>query len=189
MTTQRCLQSLALFAVLTCGVDHVHGAEPKTVQAVIQLVGDRKPAPSFRLEDAAGKKVQLSDYHGKVVLLDFWATECGGCVREMPGFMDLARTYQNKGLATVGVSVDILYENLKNSQEAWSRVKPFINTHKVNYQILMGDDDAAKQYDIQALPLTYIVDKRGRIAATYLGVVDRENLEANIRAVLKEPNR
>jgi peroxiredoxin len=189
MTTQRCLQSLAFFAVLTCGIDHVYGAEPKTVQAVIQSARDRKPAPPFRLEDAAGKTVKLSDYHGKVVLLDFWATECGGCVREIPEFMDLARTYQNKGLATLGVSVDILYENLKDSQEAWSRVRPFIETHKVNYPILMGDDDATKQYDIQALPLTYIVDKRGRIAATYLGVVDRENLETNIRAVLKEPNR
>jgi len=153
------------------------------------MAQDRKPAPPFRLEDAAGRKVRLSDYHGKVVLLDFWATECGGCVREMPAFMDLARAYQNKGLATVGVSVDILYENLKNSEEAWSRVKPFIGAHKVNYQILMGDGDTTKQYDIQALPLTYIVDKRGRIAATYLGVVDRENLEANIQAVLKEPNR
>ena len=183
MTTQKCIQSLAFVALMICGTGHVYGAQPKTVQTVIQSAGDRKPAPSFQLEDSSGRKVRLSDYHG------FWATACGGCVQEMPEFMDLARAYGNKGLATVGVSEDIVYESLKNSQEAWGRVKPFIKAHKVNYQILMGADVATKQYDIQALPLTYIIDKRGRIAAIYLGVVDRENLEANIRAVLKEPNR
>jgi peroxiredoxin len=189
MKTKRCLQPLAYFAALISGLGLIHAAEPHAVRATIQTVESRKPAPSFRLEDVAGKKVQLSDYNGKVILLDFWATECGGCVREMPGFMDLARAYQNKGLVTVGVSVDVLYENLKDSEEAWSRVKPFIQAHKVNYPILMGDDNVTKQYDIQALPLTYIIDKRGRIAVTYLGVVDRDNAEANIRAVLKEPNR
>jgi peroxiredoxin len=177
------------FAVLMLGVGYLNAAEPSAIRTVIQPVRDRKPAPAFGLEDAAGRKVRLSDYRGKVVLLDFWATECGGCVREMPAFMDLARAFRNKGLATVGVSVDILYENLKNAQEGWSRVKPFIKTHKVNYPILMGDDQATKDYDIQALPLTYLIDRRGRVVAIYGGMVDKDNLEANIQTVLKEPNK
>ena len=177
------------FAALILGVGCVNAAEPPAIRAAIQPVQDRKPAPAFGLEDAAGKKVRLSDYRGKVLLLDFWATECGGCIREMPGLMDLAQAYKKRGLATVGVSVDILYENLKSSEEAWSRVRPFVQAHKVNYPILMGDDQATKGYDIQALPLTYLIDRRGRIAAIYGGIIDKDNLEANIQTLLKEPNK
>ncbi len=107
-------------------------------------------------------------------------------MREIPWFMDLERLYKKKGLAVTGVSVDVMYEDLKTSQEAWARVKPFVETHHVNYPILMGDDPVTKSYDIKALPLTYLIDKRGRIAATYIGVVDKENVEANIQAVLRE---
>jgi peroxiredoxin len=82
--------------------------------------------------------------------------------------------------------MDISYEDLKNSVEGWSRVKPFVESHKVNYPILMGDDQVSKHYDIQALPLTYLIDKRGRIAASYAGVVDRDNVESNIQTILKE---
>jgi peroxiredoxin len=142
--------------------------------------------PSFQLDDATGKKVRLSDYDGKAVLLDFWATECGGCIREMPAFMDLAQAYGKRGLAVVGVSVDIFFEHLKNSNDARGKVKPFVQAHKVNYPILMGDDPVTTGYDIQALPLTYLIDKSGRIAASYAGVVDKDNVESNIQAVLKE---
>ena len=77
----------------------------------------------------------------------------------------------------------------QNSEEGWARVKPFVQAHNVNYAVLMGDDQVAKRYDIQALPLTYLIDKRGRIAAAYAGIVDRDNVEANIQIVLKEPNK
>ncbi len=175
---------------LILGAGSAGAAEPPaTVRATIQPIQDRKQAPAFWLENAAGKKVKLSDYHGKVVLLDFWATECGGCVRDMPGFMDLAQAYKKKGLTVVGVSMDISYEDLKNSNEAWIRVKPFVEAHKVNYPILMGDDQVTKRYAIQALPLTYLIDKRGRIAASYAGVVDKDNVESNIQTVLKESKR
>jgi peroxiredoxin len=176
-------------AAFVLGVGCLEAAEAPGVRAAIQPVQDRRPAPDFEVQDAAGKNVRLSDYRGRVVLLDFWATACGGCVREMPWFMDVAKAYEKKGVAVLGVSVDILYESLKDSDEAWARVKPFIHTHKVNYRILMGDDQVTGRYDIKALPLTYLIDKRGRIAATYAGVVDKDNVEANIHTVLKEPNK
>ena len=181
--------TMMCFVALLVSAGSVDAAEPPAVRATIEPIQDRKPAPAFGLEDAAGKIVRLSDYRGKVVLLDFWATECGGCVREIPSFMDLARAYKNDGLAVAGVSVDVLYENLKDSKEGWSRVRPFIQAHKVNYQILMGDNQVTKRYHIQALPLTYLIDKRGRIAATYMGVVDKDNVEANIQIVLRENNK
>ena len=87
----------------------------------------------------------------------------------------------------VGLSMDILYEDLKGPAEAWSLVNPFVQSHKVNYPILMGDDGITKRYAVEALPVTYLIDKRGKIAATYVGVVDRANIEQNIKALLAEP--
>ena len=175
-----------LAVLLMLGAGNAGSAEPKVIRAFLQPMKERKQAPAFLLEDAAGKKASLSAYHGKVVLLDFWATECGGCILEMPGFMDLAQAYNKKGLAVVGISMDIAYEDLKNADEAWSRVKPFVQTHKVNYPILMGDDVVTKRYEIKAMPVTYLIDKSGRIAASYVGVVDQANLKANIQIMLKE---
>lgn len=82
--------------------------------------------------------------------------------------------------------MDISYEELKNAQEAWTRVKPFVQSHQLTYPILMGTDEATKPYNIEALPLTHLIDANGRIAATYIGVVDKNNIESNIKILLKE---
>ena len=159
------------------------------VTATLTPVADRKPAADFALKNANGKTIKLSGYRGKVVVVDFWATECGGCVKEIPSFMELADAYRVRPFSLIGVSVDILYEDLKGPDEAWARVRPFVRTHQVNYPILMGDDQATKGYNIPALPLTCLIDKRGRIAAMYAGIVDQANLRANIELLLKEPKR
>ena len=80
--------------------------------------------------------------------------------------------------------MDILYEDLKGPAEAWSLVNPFVAAHKVDYPVLMGDDGITKRYSVNALPVTYLIDRRGRIAATYVGIVDRANIEANIKTLL-----
>jgi len=82
--------------------------------------------------------------------------------------------------------MDISYESLKNAQEAWTRVRPFVQSHRINYPILMGDDEVTKLYDIQALPVTHLIDASGRIAATYVGIVDKNDVEANIKTLVKE---
>jgi hypothetical protein len=87
------------------------------------------------------------------------------------------------------VSEDILYEDLKGPDEAWRRVNPFVRDHKIPYAVLMGDDQVTAVYGIKALPLTYLLDTRGRIAATYAGVVDRPNLEANLNLLLSESKK
>lgn len=146
----------------------------------------RKPAPDFVLLDASGKSVPLSSFKGKALLLDLWATNCGGCIKEIPAFIAIHHAYARKGLAVVGISMDILYEDLKGPAEAWRRVNPFVEAHKVDYPILMGDDRFTKRFSVDALPVTYLIDRRGRIAATYVGVVDRANIEENIRTLLAE---
>jgi peroxiredoxin len=156
------------------------------IRADLQPKSARKPAPAFTLQNAAGKSIALSGFAGKPLLLDLWATKCGGCVKEIPAFIDLHKIYAPKGLAVVGISMDIMYEELQGPAEAWSLVKPFVVSHKVDYPILMGDDGITKHYSVEALPITYLIDKRGHIAATYEGVVDRANLEDNIKKLLAE---
>src|SRR5207237_8369623 len=94
--------------------------------------------------------------------------------------------YRSRGLAVLGISIDILYEDLKGPAEAWSLVNPFIEAYKVDYPILMGDDGITRRSSVSALPVTYLIDRRGRIAARYVGIVDRANIDANIHTHLAE---
>jgi peroxiredoxin len=141
---------------------------------------------AFSLRDASGRAVRLADYRGKVLLLNFWATDCGGCRLEIPWLAEIDQAYKSKRVAVAGISMDISYEDLKGAAEAWARVKPFIQAHQISYPILMGDTDVTKPYDIHALPVTYLIDSSGRIAATYIGLIDKQNVEANINALLTE---
>jgi peroxiredoxin len=156
------------------------------IRAALEPQSLRKTAPDFVLLDASGKSVSLSSFRGKPLLLDLWATKCGGCIKEIPSFIEVHHSYAVKGLAVVGISMDVLYEDLKGPAEAWELVNPFVKAHNVDYPILMGDDGITKRYSVEALPITYLIDNRGRIAAKYVGIVDRSNLEANIRALLVE---
>jgi peroxiredoxin len=157
------------------------------IRAALEPQAVRKTAPEFVLLDASGKSVSLSSFRGKPFLLDLWATKCGGCIKEIPSFIEIHHSYAVKGLAVVGISMNILYdEDLKGPAEAWELVNPFVKAHNVDYPILMGDDGITKRYSVEGLPVTYLIDSRGRIAAKYVGIVDRANLEANIRALLVE---
>ena len=161
----------------------------KTVRAPLTPAAQRLRAPEFALPDAEGRVARVVDFRGRVVLLDFWATTCGGCVEEIPAFIDIAKRYEPLGLATVGIAEDVAYANLKDATEAWSRVRPFIRDHQVPYRILMGDLDVTRRYEIQALPLTYLIDVEGRVAAVYRGVVDVADLTSHIQTLLGDRAR
>ena len=156
------------------------------VHALLVAKTSRKPAHSFDLVAADGKTVQVSSYRGKVVLLNFWATKCGGCILEIPSFMELQKAYVKQGFTAVGISADIPYEGLKSADEAWGLVRPFMADHKLNYPILMGDGAVVDAYGFPSYPATYLIDRSGNIAATYVGVVDKNDVEANIKTLLAE---
>jgi peroxiredoxin len=158
----------------------------RDVHASLIATADRKPAPQPELTSETGKATRLSDYRGKVVLLNFWATDCGGCVLEIPSIMDVQAEYKNKAFTVVGISMDIPYEDLKNEDEAWGKVKPFIAKKKINYPILMGRESLFKDFGLTQLPDTLLIDKAGKIAAVYVGIIDKGNVEANITKLLSE---
>ena len=140
--------------------------------------GERKMAPDFTLTDAAGRSVRLSDMRGKVVLLNFWATWCAPCKREIPWFVDFQKTNAPRGFAVLGVSMD---------EGGWSAVTPFLAAKQVNYPVVMGDDRVAGLYGgLLSLPLTVIIDRSGRIAAIHEGLCQRSEYERDLNAVLNE---
>jgi cytochrome c biogenesis protein CcmG/thiol:disulfide interchange protein DsbE len=153
----------------------VASAGQSEVSATIQSMTERKPAPEFTLTDTSGNTARLADYRGKVVLLDIWATWCGGCKKEIPWFMEFHKTYEAKGLAVVGVSLD---------DGGWQVLKPWLASHPIPYRVVLGDDAMAKRYAIESMPDSFLIDQQGRVAAAYRGVVDQKNMEANIKALL-----
>jgi peroxiredoxin len=161
-------------------------AEQAAIRATIQPRKERQAAPVFRLQDANGKSAPLSEFRGHVVLLNFWATECGGCRTELPYFMEFDHTYRSKGLQTLGISMEVIYQDLKGPEEGWARVKPFAKEHRIEYPILMADTATSKAFAIDQMPATYLIDKRGRVAAKYIGVVDKADVEANLKTLLAE---
>jgi cytochrome c biogenesis protein CcmG/thiol:disulfide interchange protein DsbE len=145
------------------------------VRATIQPVAQRKPAPEIALTDSTGKPLKLADYRGKIVLLNFWATWCGGCKEEMPWYSQFEKTYGPQGFAVIGVSLD---------EDGWGIVKPFLAKTPIPYRIVLGTEATGKKYNVDAMPVSYLLDRQGRIAVSYTGLVDRSNIENNIKQML-----
>ena len=143
-----------LSALLLLAGGHVMAEQP-AVRADILSVRERRPAPEFRLNDALGKQSQLSKFHGHVVLLNFWATECGGCKVEIPYFMEFDQAYHSKGFQALGISMEVLYQDLKGPEEGWARVNPFVKDRKIRYPILMADDTVTKAYGVDLMPALF----------------------------------
>jgi cytochrome c biogenesis protein CcmG/thiol:disulfide interchange protein DsbE len=139
--------------------------------------GQRKIAPDFSLKDSGGKTVKLSDYRGKVVLLNFWATWCGPCKMEIPWFIEFEQKHKDQGFSILGVAMD---------DGGWDDVKPYIERRKVNYRVLMGNDSVSEMYGgIDSLPTTFLLDREGRIASVHIGLVSQSDYQNEINALLQ----
>jgi cytochrome c biogenesis protein CcmG/thiol:disulfide interchange protein DsbE len=139
---------------------------------------ERKPAPDFALRDGDGKTVRLSDYRGKVVLLNFWATWCGPCKLEIPWFNEFQQQHRERGLVVLGISMD---------EEGWDVIKPFVSALKVNYRILLGDETVADLYGgVSSLPTSFLIDRQGRIASVHVGLVSKSVYEREIQELLAQ---
>ena len=121
-----------------------------------------KGAPEFTLQDGNGQTVRLSDYKGKVVLLDFWATWCGPCKIEIPWFMEFEQQFKDRGFAVLGVSMD---------DDGWKVVNPYVKNMKINYRVLLGNDQVGALYGgLDSLPTTFLIDRQGKIVARHIGI-------------------
>ena len=176
--TQPHRRVVAFSVLLTAAFAAGCSSGPTTAEAAVKSEKERKQAPDFALKDANGATVHLSDYKGKVVLLDFWATWCGPCKIEIPWFIEFEQTLKDKGFSVVGVSMD---------EDGWNVVKPYLVERRVNYRILLGNDQVAQAYGgVDSLPTTFIIDRSGRIASVHVGLEEgKDGFKNDILRVLE----
>src|SRR5580692_10666381 len=137
----------------------------------------QRQTPDFALKDSTGKTVQLSDYHGKVVLLNFWATWCGPCKIEIPWFMEFQREFKDRDFVVLGVSMD---------EDGWDSVRPYMKDHQFNYRVVVGNDDVGKLFgEIDDLPTTFLIDRDGHVAQKHVGLVGKNTYQDEIGELLK----
>lgn len=131
----------------------------------------------YTLKNIDGAPVSLADYKGKVLLIDFWATWCGPCKVEIPGFIDLQEKYGKQGLQIIGVSVD----------DTPDKLKPYVADMKMNYPVLqgLGHDDLLDEYGTMiSIPVSVVISRDGKICSRHMGLTETETFEAKIKALL-----
>jgi cytochrome c biogenesis protein CcmG/thiol:disulfide interchange protein DsbE len=154
----------------------VHNFFHTVARVDVKAHTDRKIAPDFFLTDASGKGVRLSDYKGKVVLLNFWATWCAPCREETPWFVDFQSKYRDRDFVVLGVSLD---------EDGWTSVKPFMESKHVNYPVVIGNSEVGDLYGVKNLPETFIIDESGRIAVNCTGLIGKDEYRNEIEALLR----
>jgi cytochrome c biogenesis protein CcmG, thiol:disulfide interchange protein DsbE len=138
-------------------------------------VGDLRPAPDFSLTDLSGARLSLSQYRGQVVLLDFWATWCDPCKTEIPHFIEMQNRYGRQGFQVIGISMD----------DEEKPVRDFQQQFKMNYPVAIGSAELATQYGgILGLPITFVIDRSGRIVSRHVGATDPSAFDAEIERLL-----
>jgi peroxiredoxin len=147
------------------------------------------PAPGWVLKDVDGQPVNFSQFKGKVVVLDFWATWCPPCRSEIPGYVKLQEKYKDKGLVIIGVSVD---------QGGADVVKKFAADFHMNYPVVLADDGLVEAFGhvhsvseaspagdgIDAIPTTFIIDRDGKIRDKKVGAMETAEYEKVIQQYL-----
>ena len=130
-------------------------------------------APDFTLLDVDGHPVTLSQWHGRPVLINFWATWCGPCEIEMPAIQASYRAHQDKGLVVLAVAVDDSVEN----------VRRFFEKHDLGFQPLMDDGSVSRSYRVFGLPTSYFISTNGKITAVHTGVLTEKKIDAYLNTV------
>ncbi len=158
--------------IIACGVALLFGCTSG---------GDRLAASAadFKLEDLNGKTVSLSDFRGKPVLIDFWATWCFPCREAIPEIEKLYKNYSGKGLVVLGVSID---------SSEWESVRAFAKEAGITYPVLKGDEDVTTRFQVRAIPMVVILDKQGKVVKRYFGIGSDGELEKGVKAILAASN-
>jgi thiol-disulfide isomerase/thioredoxin len=147
----------------------------------VKAAGNYPMAPDFSLTDLNGAKLALSDYKGKVVLLDFWATWCGPCRIEIPSFVQMETKYRDRGFTVIGLAIE----------DTPDAVQQFYKQFHMDYPVAMGDTKVASLYGgILGLPTSFVIGRDGRIYSQHTGTTSPDVFEREIQELLaQEPGR
>jgi len=156
--------AIVLFLAALPGCESAQAVKPEEV-----VVGNT--IPDFSLQSLDGKRVDKDSLKGQVVVLNFWASWCSPCMGEIPELREVAA---NLKVRVVGIALD------ENGVET---VKPFAESHQINYTVLLGNQDIFQQFNGVGIPYTLVLDRAQHIVKIYRGPVNRESLEADLRAL------
>lgn len=141
------------------------------------LQGDNNKAPDFTLVNIAGKNVSLSDYKGKVVIVDFWATWCAPCRKGIPDLISLQKEYKDK-VAVIGISLD--------RENTIAGVPDFVNKMGINYPVVYFNDQVINDFGgVSAIPTTFIIDQHGKIVKKIIGLYPKSEYEDRVKELIK----
>jgi cytochrome c biogenesis protein CcmG/thiol:disulfide interchange protein DsbE len=175
--------SLLIFTASIFGCNNsTSNAENKKVEIVPVANNNTKDqaAPEFTLYTLDGKEVKLSDYFGKVVILDFWATWCPPCRKGIPDLVSIQNEFKDD-LVVIGISLD-QPSTIKN-------LKQFIEDYGINYPVVLGTQEVSSAYgNIQAIPTSFIIDQKGNINNKHIGLVLKSVLIKEISTLFKKHN-
>ena len=144
---------------------------------------DGKPAPEFSLKNMKGKTVSLSDYEGKVVLLDFWAVWCGPCKASLPFMETLKAKYARHGFDVVGLHVE-------DRRPSLDKVNEYLEDRQVSYTNLISTWQVDEAFQLSGIPTSFVIDRDGTVKRTHVGFNPRTTpaeIEASVRAALGLP--
>lgn len=176
MTNPRLFAILGAVVVLTAGAAYFYSHRTPAAEPMAAAMGMGRPAPAWKLMDLDGREISSDQFKGKVVVVDFWATWCGPCISEIPGYVELQKKYGKDGLVIVGVSLDRIGPE---------RVKKFAQENGMNYTLVMGDEDVVEAFGgFEAIPTTFLINRSGRIVHQKTGAVAHDEYEKLVRRAL-----
>jgi cytochrome c biogenesis protein CcmG/thiol:disulfide interchange protein DsbE len=136
-------------------------------------------APNFSLKTSDGKTIELAQFKGKAVVVNFWATWCPPCKEEIPDFIEVYKKYEKQGLVLIGVSLD---------QEGWEVVKPFVEKMKIPYPVVIGNQTVVRHYgNFDGIPATFFINSDGNIVDQQIGMLTKDIFEAKVKAIIPKP--
>jgi peroxiredoxin len=138
---------------------------------------DGEKAPDFELSTLEGEVIRLSDYLGKIVIVDFWATWCAPCRMAIPELVELQNDY-GSDLVIIGISLDQPYTR--------QNLKPFIESYGINYPIVLGTMEVVEAYgNIRGIPTSFVLNQEGEIVNKFTGYVPKSHYTTDIDQLLK----
>ncbi|MCS6884503.1 MAG: TlpA disulfide reductase family protein [Acidobacteriota bacterium] len=138
--------------------------------------GESDPVKDFSLKTLDGETVGLSEFKGKILILNFWATWCPPCRKEIPDLIAVQKAYKDKGVVILGVAVD----------EELDDVRSFVRKYEINYMVALDDGSIFSQWEGEGIPLTFFIDRRGRIKNRSEGMLTRQEIDEILQQLLAE---
>ena len=172
-TNSKRMVLLLLVVILLSALDSHLDANARNPAPAVSRI-----APNFSRMDLDHRQVNLADYRGKVILLNFWATWCAPCLAEMPRFVEWQQEYGGRGLQVIGISMD----------DEEQPVRAVYQKYRLNYPVVMGDEKIGKLYGgIFGLPVIFLIDAKGKIRFKHQESTDLVTIESEIRNLLSMP--